>query len=79
MDKQISTRIKAVMAAVLAIPAEEINENSSVDNIEVWDSLRHMNLVIALEEEFGITIPDEEVGNIVSFKLIETVVGENYV
>jgi acyl carrier protein len=40
----------------------EINEDSSADSIEQWDSLRHLNLVLALEEEFGISIPDEEVG-----------------
>lgn len=44
--------------------------------IESWDSLKHMNLVIALEDEFQITIPDEEIGNLLSFSLIKLIVGE---
>ena len=69
-------RIKKVMSAVFEIPNIEINEESTMDTIEPWDSLKHMNLDIALEDEFQITIPDEEVGNLVSFSLIKLIVGE---
>jgi len=69
-------RIKNIMSAVFEILYTEISEESSMDTIESWDSLKHMNLVIALEDEFQITIPDEEVGNLVSFSLIKLIVGE---
>lgn len=72
----INNRIKKVMAAVFEMPVEMITENSSTDNIEVWDSLRQMNLILALEEEFGITLPDEEVGNLVNFKIVSLTVHE---
>jgi acyl carrier protein len=64
------------MSNVFEIEPEYISESSSSDNIESWDSLRHLNLILALEEEFEITIPDEEVGNLVNLKLIEMVVTE---
>ena len=76
MEKSNKERILNVMSIAFETPLEKINENSSVDNVENWDSLKHMNLVIALEEEFEISIPDEEVGNIISYKLIELVVNE---
>jgi len=72
----MENRIKKVMSAVFEIPNIEISEESTMDTIESWDSLKHMNLVIALEDEFQITIPDEEVGNLVSFSLIKLIVGE---
>lgn len=72
----ISERIKNVMSAVFEIPVDNLNENSSADDIDNWDSLRHLNLVLGLEEEFDITIPDEEVGNLSNFKLIELLVNE---
>ena len=37
-----------------------------MDTVEQWDSLRHMNLVLSIEDEFGITIPDEEAADITS-------------
>lgn len=69
-------RIKNVMAAVLDISSEEINDDSSPDTIESWDSLKHMNLVVALEEEFGIQFTDEEIVEIVSYTLIKVILSQ---
>ena len=69
-------RIKQVMADVFDMPAQTILENVSQDNLEGWDSLKHLDLVVALEEEFEITIPVEEVGNLISFKLIVVIIKE---
>ena len=47
------------MSNVFEIEHEEaISESSSSDNIESWDSYRYLNLILALEEEFEINIPD---------------------
>ena len=54
------------MSDVFNIDVSLINNESSPDNIENWDSLKHMNLVIALEEEFDTEIPDEEAEKITS-------------
>lgn len=72
----IKSRIVKVMSAVFEVPMEEITDVSSVDNIESWDSLKHLNLILSLEEEFNISIPDEEVGNLMNYKLIELIVNE---
>ncbi len=61
---------------MLKVDASTINEDSSMDNMPSWDSLRHMNLVLALEEEFKVTIPDEDAGNITSYKLIKLVLND---
>jgi acyl carrier protein len=73
---EIDAKLKAVMSAVLKVPADEIGEESSMDTIASWDSLQHMNLVLALEEEFGVSVPDEDAANITSYKLIRTVLQE---
>jgi acyl carrier protein len=65
--------LKQVMATMLKVDASAINADSSMDNMPNWDSLRHMNLVLALEEEFRVTISDEDAGNITSYKLIKRV------
>jgi acyl carrier protein len=70
----INNRIKQVMSAVFEIQLESITDEASTDNLDNWDSLRHLNLILALEEEFGVSIPDEEVGNLVNYKLIELVI-----
>ena len=69
-------KLKEVLSTVFEVSVESITDDSSSDTIENWDSLRHLNLIIALEEEFNVVIPDEEVGNMVNFKLIELVLNE---
>lgn len=69
-------KLRQIMSTVFDVPIEDIIEDASTDTIENWDSLRHLNLILALEEEFAITIPDEEVGNLVNYKLIELVIND---
>ena len=71
-----NTKIKKIMSLVFEVPFESIEDDASSDNIDNWDSLRHLNLILALEEEFGVSIPDEEVGNLVNYKLIEITINE---
>ena len=68
--------LKDVMAAVLRVPAESIGPDSSMDTVPGWDSLRHLTLVLALEDEFGVQVPDEEAGSITSYPLIRLVLTE---
>jgi acyl carrier protein len=69
----MSDRIKEIMAKAFEA---EIDDNSSQNNIENWDSIHHIKMIVFLEREFDITIPDEKVGNMVSYKLIKEVINE---
>lgn len=69
-------KVKDVMAAVLEVDASEIDDDASMDTIESWDSLRQMRLVLALEDEFGVSFPDEDAANATSFKLLTLVLHE---
>ena len=68
--------LKSVIGSVLDVDPSTIVPESSSDTISGWDSLKHMNLVIALEEEFGVSIPDDEAANITSYALIRVVLEE---
>jgi acyl carrier protein len=74
--ENINDKIKEVMAGVFSIDESEITEDSSQDNVEGWDSLKHLDLIVSLEDEFGVSIPLEEVGNMTNFKYIRLVLSE---
>lgn len=59
-----------VMSGVFNIPVEQISEDSSPDTIRGWDSLKHMNLVLALEEEFGIQFAEEQIVEMLNVALL---------
>jgi acyl carrier protein len=71
-------KIKAVMAKAFDVPIEHITDDSDQDTIENWDSLHHMKMIVFLEREFNITIPDDMVGNMISYKLINSVIIDCY-
>ena len=64
------------MAKAFEVPSENITESSSMDNIHTWDSLHHIKLIVFLEREFDVEIPDDRVGNMISYSLIESVINE---
>jgi acyl carrier protein len=68
--------LKQVMATMLAVPVDAIGPDASQDTIKSWDSLKHMNLVLALEQAFGVEIPDEDAAEITSYALIKLVLQE---
>lgn len=74
--ENLDERIKDVMAGVFGIDAESINVDSSQDNIEQWDSIKTLDLIVSLEEEFDVSIPLEEVGNMTNFKYIKLTLEE---
>lgn len=69
-------KLKTIMASVFEVDEKEIGEDASPDTLENWDSLRQLNLVSALEEEFSIEFDDEEIAEMLSYKLIRLMVSE---
>lgn len=61
MDRdEIMEKVKAVIVDQLGVDEDEVTEDAAfVDDLNA-DSLDIVELVMALEEEFGISIPDED-------------------
>ena len=70
MDEQI----KKVMSAVFGLDQSQIKENASTDSIENWDSLQHINLIMALEEEFDLEFDSDDITKMISFNEIHAVI-----
>ena len=66
----IEQKLKKSMSQIFGIPVNKISEDASPDTIEEWDSLRHMNLILALEEAFNVKFLDEDIVELLSYKLL---------
>lgn len=64
------SRLKQIMGTVLKVDPAAIGDDASIETIRTWDSMRHMSLVLALEDEFGVAIPDDEAASITSYPLV---------
>jgi acyl carrier protein len=67
------------VADIFEVPLEQVLPTSSPDTIETWDSLRHLNMVLALEQEFGIQFSPEEIEQLLSVELITALLAEKIV
>ncbi|WP_394756022.1 acyl carrier protein [Rhodoferax sp.] len=75
MSKDVEETIRAVMAIILNMDATMIDDNTSMDNTPGWDSANHINLVLALEEEFSISFEVSDFELMVSYFDVVQVVG----
>lgn len=76
MSADLEARVKAIMAAVLGLDAQRIDESVTPETTKGWDSFRHMSLVSALEEEFEVQFSDAQIADLLNYKLIVHVLKE---
>ena len=59
--KEIFEKLESVFCDVLDLENVELSESSCADDIEEWDSLSHIQLVVAIEKVFGIKFTSLEI------------------
>ncbi|MFO0944465.1 MAG: acyl carrier protein [Planctomycetota bacterium] len=50
-------RVKQIMAQTFGVPFAEIPDDAAIEEYPAWTSLGHLELMMALEMEFGVSIP----------------------
>jgi acyl carrier protein len=62
MDKaEILNRVTNVFRDVLDIDDLVLDYNTTANDVEEWDSLNHIQLVVGVEREFKIRFPSQEI------------------
>ena len=54
-------QVRNIASDIFGIPADKITAGSSPETIENWDSMQHLNLVLAIEERFGVQLEPEDI------------------
>ncbi len=80
MGTDTRSKVLKIAGDVLSVSPSALTENSSPKMVENWDSIRHLNLVLALEDSFALQFTPEEmeqmetIGRIIL--LVEVKLGE---
>lgn len=59
-----------IIAKVLKIDKSALNDKSAMGETPNWDSLNHVAIIVELEKAYGIGIPNEDIGDLVSMESI---------
>jgi len=74
--EQRQQTLQSTVATVLGIPEASVNDDTSPDTVPGWDSVKHLNLVMALEDAFGTAFTPEETMDLTSVKLMRLILEE---
>ena len=66
----IDDRLLAVFRGVFDADLAVLSDSDSPESIEGWDSANHVNLVLALEAEFGIAFDTDEIAELTTVAMI---------
>jgi acyl carrier protein len=72
----MNERVRHILGVVLEMPEQQIDEKLSAEDTSNWDSIRHLNLVMALEEAFGVSFSSDELGRLTSYRAIVDALGQ---
>jgi acyl carrier protein len=56
MNDKLESMVLALLAATTGEDMETLNAESSIYTVKNWDSVGHINLVLAIEKEFGVEL-----------------------
>jgi len=74
LSATVFEQVRAIASDVLGVPAGKLSANSSPETVENWDSMQHLNLVLAVEEKFGIQLDPEEIEQMKNIGAVAAVV-----
>lgn len=68
--------VEGIIGDVLDVPVEKITDETSPDTLDRWDSLQHLNIIMALEEAFSVSFTTDEITQMLSVGLIKIILRE---
>lgn len=74
MATSVETRVRGVVADVFGLPLSTVTRDTSHEQVETWDSLNIVHLLLALQEEFEVSISPDEAVQFLSVSNIVTVI-----
>ena len=69
---KMRNKVYHIVSEMFGILLREIDDNTSAKDISGWDSLAHLNLVLALEATFGVDLSPEDISGMLTVGSIIT-------
>lgn len=76
-NSQLDPRLVETVSRVLSVDPASITSDTSPRNTAAWDSVAHINLVLELEDVFGVRFASEEIPTLDSVAKLQVAIGRS--
>jgi len=77
MDMDVQEKVIQVLINIFQVSPDKISTKTTSDNVENWDSMNHISMILALEQEFSISYDEEQAVSMLSVgEIIEVTKGK---
>ncbi len=73
----ITEKIQAVLAEALQVPPDTVTPDLALGDLPQWDSMGHMEVMMFLEQHFGVEINNDTIAELTSVPAIRRYIEEN--
>jgi acyl carrier protein len=70
VNTELTEKVQAVLAEALQLPLELVTPELAFGDLPQWDSMGHMEVMMRLEEHFGVEINAETIAQLISIPTI---------
>jgi len=70
---KVESKLNQLLAELLRLSANEITDTLSMKDTDAWDSLKHMELIVSIEETFDIQLTADEIVTMLDVKEIKNI------
>lgn len=70
MNTQLFEEVRTIAADVLGVPCAQIHTDSTPEHIDNWDSIQHVSLMVAIEEQYSVEFTPDEISHMESIGMI---------
>jgi acyl carrier protein len=61
LNDEILATVKKIAAALFDVPESRVTPEMSPETVESWDSVQQLNLMLELEQSFGVSLEPEDI------------------
>ena len=72
-----SQKFRSIVSTILDIPEDQVTGQLSSETVDTWDSLNHINLLSALEQEFGLILATDSLAEAHSVPRLKALLAEH--
>jgi acyl carrier protein len=75
-SQQVPSSLRDIFADTLEIAPEEVTPELDAETIDTWDSFRHLQLILAIEGEYGVQFDPQQIPELTTVARIQKILEE---